>query len=545
MPSHRDPIRALIIGVADYPALGAAQTALGADHDAVAWSAIAGAVGYRTDQIFVRRSPPLPKSAAAPYLPPAKNRKGAKAAKVLKSIQKLVDSLRANPGGRGLLVYSGHGTVINGELHLCPADTAWENGSLINTISMDQILDMIGDALPGLTVVLDCCFAGALEGSGGAGIPAAPTRVLPGHTTDVDVVALATQKRDSFAQKGVVLLSACGPGQSAYAYSFRPNLALPPAPHGVFTASISALLQRWSPPDAPGSVPYPIDYDTLIAHSRNFLAAMDFDQSPAWTGPADAGAHHAFYGDQGDTLDRAPKLPGREISGGNDNFWFGVVRDGSPADKVVGMYIENNIKEVVVLGPAELSSSDSYHVTAATAEDIVGLGTEWVTTTLKPDRGEAQKAAGSMYLSTTQDDGRYIGFVLMFDETLFYFWAKGPADNSRYVVSTADENLEQIMKAWSYENAAKNAGTAWTEASTCETGDGQWLIQRKDTEGNLQKMGVQVVLHDGSLLWYQQNQAPLDVSGGLYFTMQRGVLQNPKDIFPDATIYQCYDQVIT
>jgi hypothetical protein len=184
-------------------------------------------------------------------------------------------------------------------------------------------------------------------------------------------------------------------------------------------------------------------------------------------------------------------------------------------------------------------------VTAATDEDIVGLGTEWLTTTLKPDRGEAQKAAGSMYLSTTQDDGRYIGFVLMFDETLFFFWAKGPADNSRYVVSTADENLEQIMKAWSYENAAKNAGTAWTEASTCETGDGQWLIQRKDTEGNLQKMGVQVVLHDGSLLWYQQNQAPLDVSGGLYFTIQRGVLQNPKDIFPDATIYQCYDQVIT
>ncbi|HND33948.1 MAG TPA: caspase family protein, partial [Myxococcota bacterium] len=172
MPSHRDPIRALIIGVADYPALDPAQTALGADHDAVAWSAIARALGYRTDQIFVRRSPPLSKSISAPYLPPAENRKGAKAAKVLKAIQKLINSLRADPGGRGLLVYSGHGTVINGKLHLCPEDTAWENGSLVNTISIDQILDMIGDALPGLTVVLDCCFAGALEGSGGAGIPA-------------------------------------------------------------------------------------------------------------------------------------------------------------------------------------------------------------------------------------------------------------------------------------------------------------------------------------------------------------------------------------
>ena len=144
MTSTAAPARhAVIIGVCDYPLLGTADAAVGADLDAVAWCAIAGAVNYPVNEVSLLRAPPLPAGQQAVYLPV--NSQGASRSEILAAVSALVNDLRANPGQRGLLVYAGHGALINGELHLCPSDTALDSaGQLTGTIGFDEIYALIG-----------------------------------------------------------------------------------------------------------------------------------------------------------------------------------------------------------------------------------------------------------------------------------------------------------------------------------------------------------------------------------------------------------------
>lgn len=331
---------AVLVGVNVYDHGIAA--AVGADLDAVAWFGIARALGTPSANIDLYTSPartdtdPLPGcDDGAPHV-----RAPAARAPILASIQTLVQTLRENPDHRGLLFYAGHGALGADGMILCPADVTTGPDGVTGGISLADILALIDAPLPGLTIVLDACFAGALPGvtlvtpssPGLAGAPAPlPRTPLLGAGTPATPAGGAPPAHVTLAER-VVILSATGADQEAYAYSLRPNLAREPIVHGVFTAAISALLQRWSPPSvaAEQPVPYPIAYNTLVKQAGAWLSALAFDQQPTVAGPEGVEDWHAFDNDNETTLATPPRIVGRELWGGTtDGVTVGVEANGS------------------------------------------------------------------------------------------------------------------------------------------------------------------------------------------------------------------------
>jgi hypothetical protein len=460
---HRPPVRAVLIGVQDVPQANSPPAA-GAQNDAVAWSAIASAVGYSLDeQVDVLTSPVLVEAETADYLPPSERRGLATRAAMVTAIQDMIQALRDEPGGRALLVYSGHGTLIGSELHLCPSDTAWQDGALINTIGLGELLEWIEGsapspedvALPGLTLVLDCCFAGADGVVSSNGAPGGPARTLsapaaPNPASDAALAAAGqayTTLSTRIAASGIVILAASAADESAYAYSLRPNPGRHAAVHGVFTAALSATLQRWSPWDptqTSATWPIPITLGTLVQRARLFAAALEFEQTPTLTGPAH---EHAFYGDFGDTVRRAPAIPGKEISAGNNGFWMGkVVNAGLTIGVVIGVpdgngggpltaFLTTLLPPTATLAPADASIftignfPQSVSMNAATYNNTnTTWGTYFWGRSASVYSQALQSAAkmGYLYDLTRPDqNNQWVGFLLSRGTNLAYCWHFG------------------------------------------------------------------------------------------------------------------------
>lgn len=326
--SPSSPSRALhdavLIGVRSYPHLDAGD-APGADNDAIAMASVIARLGVPKRAISVLLSPvPIHRSDVMNGGYGAVEQ--ASLAGVGRAIRTLIAALRGDPERRGVLFFAGHGATSGGHLHLCTADTTTDWSG---TVSIETLLGWIGDEpLPGLTVVLDCCFAGAAATSGS--VPPAAARTLTDQANEGD----AGVWRDRLAAR-VVVLAATGADQSAYAYSLRPNLDREQVVHGVFTWGLSAVLQRWSPDNDPQQTLFPINYGELTHRVAGLCGDLAFDQTPKVWGPPGVQGWLVLRNMPGG-VSAAPGLPGRELSGGNNDSVIGDVWLGG---QLVGFYV--------------------------------------------------------------------------------------------------------------------------------------------------------------------------------------------------------------
>lgn len=527
------PPRAVLIGVARYPSLG--DDAPGAENDAVAWFGIATAVGYAPDTIRVLRSPAatlddFPAQADRPH---ASQLGGATREEIVAAVRALVAELRANPDARGLLTYAGHGASANGDLLLCPEDTVAGITGYANTLSGAELCGIIGDRpLPNLTVVLDCCFAGRaappLDGS-----PAAPTRSLtPGGGS------VASAHADLAAR--CVVLSACGPDQEAYAYSLRPNLTRKPVMHGVLTTAVSAILQRWSPPGVEQPEPYPIRYRTLAARARRYTSALAFDQQPQVSGPKGTLNRHAFFDHRGDTLTTPPAIPGRELSGGNQDFWSGNITLNAAYK---GFYLANGTSGGQGLTRTAYSAEalpQGWSVAAATS--LVASSAYGAVASVSPTPGATWGSAALFDLRSSDGNNTFLGFALVAPSGstsggMVWCWAS-PASAfpaSFQMQAGTLSAIQSTTPTYPFCSGQKTDGT-WGSSKVplgaTPAGNTRFYIQKSD--GTF--VGAMELTMDGAMIWTNfASSAPIGIPSGSYLKFSK----NPPN--PPTQGYQLTD----
>jgi hypothetical protein len=405
---------AVLIGTRAYPQLSAAD-APGADHDAIAMAAVVGRLGASVQDIALLVSPvPVhrPEVVHAGYGQLAE----ATFAHVEQAVRGLIAGLRASPEQRGVLFFAGHGATADGHLHLCTTDTT---PTLQGTLSLETLIGWIGeDPLPGLTIVLDCCFAGTATTSGLA--PGAPVLTLTPDAPETE----ASTWHSRLAHRAVVL-AATGPGQAAYAYSLRPNMDRAQVVHGVFTWALSALLQRWSPEGVAQAALFPIRYRDLVSRIHGLCRDLAFDQAPRVSGPPGVSGWLVLRNVPGGDP-QAPPLPGREISGGNNDSVVGDVYNGNER---VGFYagtpdLEGPNQGVYLRAGLTLPPSASLNVRPPEGSLIADGGPYDLMPTLPPLTGSSGVGVWNLdaRAPAATGEGALLGSVIMVNDQVVWLW---------------------------------------------------------------------------------------------------------------------------
>lgn len=261
------PARALIIGIADYSSYDAAaglppgtSDLRGPVNDARTVAVLARLLGYRPEDIRVLTSAPISAGDVAPLFtgraPEDVSLQGATfgpatRAAIEEGLAWLAEGL-TDPVSRGILSWSGHGDVRDGEAVLCPADTG---AGLAGAFTYGELLERLGGLeSTNLTVFLDACHV-AGRGRG----------TLSGGTLAGDT--------PRFQGKAVVY-AACEPDEVAWEHHFGGRW------HGVFTWALCRVLERWERHDGEGYHYVRISNRELVRRVGDLLHAMAFDQRP-------------------------------------------------------------------------------------------------------------------------------------------------------------------------------------------------------------------------------------------------------------------------
>lgn len=248
---------------------------------------------------------------------------GATTAEIRQAVTTLLDHLDGHPERQGILFFAGHGARgSDGGLRLCGSDV--DPADVDSTsFAIAEIADLLKTRTVTLTIVLDTCFAGEAAAVG-----------MTHRTITAGGGALTMPELDD---DKVVLLMSSKPGESAYEYDFRTNMALPGPTHGVFTWALISGLERWRTTtvsvDEHTYTYYPVSFDQIAEVAAGVTQALKFPQT-AWAAggrrlrqlPALATNFDALPADARQQVreaeTREPWLPApREISGD----WVGFI----------------------------------------------------------------------------------------------------------------------------------------------------------------------------------------------------------------------------
>jgi hypothetical protein len=302
---------ALLIGVETYDGLPADKQLLAGRNDVMSYWKVCRRLGYRPTEIRVLTSPRLTKDDIlraerdlAPELHAGKSEEqleklvgawfsgdkpevvlgeatrdalveGVKwlAAKLVVTVKldwgtgKLEKELGALPG---LLVYSGHGARVGGDLALCPRDVGRALERALPFAELRALVDA-GDDIrkegtprpaDNLTVVLDCCFASA-----GAGQGDKATRV-----------STLTPGADGATFTGAEIGSRvfCAAGRDEQAY----QAMLGGRWQGAFSWAFTRALEQWKTAPSGQYKKSTVSHIELLFRARMLLEALSFPQHP-------------------------------------------------------------------------------------------------------------------------------------------------------------------------------------------------------------------------------------------------------------------------
>ena len=301
---------ALLIGVEDYSAFrpSGEKDLLAGRNDVLAMWQVCRRLGYAPQNIRVRTSPPLAPQQIRDAemdlaLSEKKNRArprgdverdvdrllegvkwgetlgSATSAQIKASLKWLSDRLgRPFREGRGYLVpgilyYSGHGAQLQGDLALCPSDVTQTARGLQNALSFGELQRTLDkdDTDPSdersptkyLTVVLDCCFAGA-PGERPSWIP---TSLTPEGARSASAPAI----RAALGQRIF-----CASRSDEHAY----QALLGGRWHGAFTWAFTQAMEQWTVATSGIHSYVNVSHAELLFRSRTLLEALSFPQHP-------------------------------------------------------------------------------------------------------------------------------------------------------------------------------------------------------------------------------------------------------------------------
>ncbi|NUP14023.1 MAG: hypothetical protein HOW73_48940 [Polyangiaceae bacterium] len=171
----------------------------------------------------------------------------------------------------GLFAYSGHGARLSGDgdLFLCPTNTrTTESGGLEGAISFSalrEIFDAEG-AAEALTVLLDCCFAGA-------GSPASASEARSRAATTLAGSSIMSSEPPAHEIGGRVF---CAAPRDEQAF----QSVLGGKWHGAFTWAMTVALEQWKNHTSNGFSHSSMSHAELLVRTRMLLQALSFDQHP-------------------------------------------------------------------------------------------------------------------------------------------------------------------------------------------------------------------------------------------------------------------------
>lgn len=183
----------------------------------------------------------------------------------------------------GILYYSGHGARVNAQLALCPSNaTQMPNGALNNVLKFASIEATLskddqnrGDdtsPLQYLTVLLDCCTAGAADGAQ-SDTRANPLIVDTSATSMEDVnAALQAARESKLGRRTFCGSRADEQGQQAL---------LDGRWRGAFTWAFCRAVEQWKVGAGSGLFAYSdVSHMELVFRTRMQLEALGFAQTP-------------------------------------------------------------------------------------------------------------------------------------------------------------------------------------------------------------------------------------------------------------------------
>lgn len=298
---------ALLIGINDYSAYDAsAKKAPGTSdlpagrNDVGAFYRMCRALGVPHANIRILTSPKLsPGDLGEPGEVLQASFGEATAAGIREGLGWLASQLAHAPGDPrppvGLLTYSGHGDFVAGHLALCPSDVRQGAGpDLEGALGYPEIQSILR-AAPGaeaaLTVVLDCCHAGAAATPSGAKRRAGAS--LSGRTRP---------PTSELHQLGARMLMAAAPGQLAYQSVFDGNA------HGALSWALNVVAEQWLVEAEGDADHYTITHGALRDRADALLSALGFAQRVVLHPPAVAPVlfFHRGAADAGDVEAKAP-----------------------------------------------------------------------------------------------------------------------------------------------------------------------------------------------------------------------------------------------
>lgn len=169
----------------------------------------------------------------------------------------------------GLLAYSGHGARHGGDLALCPTDVGADLSRALTFSELRAMIDA-GDDIraegtphpaDNLTVVLDCCFAGAASQRGALRV----TSLTPGGAGSA---ALARR------EIGNRVFCASGRDESSS------QAVLGGRWHGAFTWAFTRALEQWKSAPSGQFQRSTMSHVELLFRTRMLLEALSFPQHP-------------------------------------------------------------------------------------------------------------------------------------------------------------------------------------------------------------------------------------------------------------------------
>lgn len=284
-----DKAFALLIGIDDYSAYdastgkakGTSDLAAG-KNDVAACYRMCRALGIRPENIRVLTSPKLtPADLEAAVKPMTPGYVGeATNAEIQAQLAWLASSLEHAPGDAdapvGLLSYSGHGDFADGHLALCPTDVRVQTGApagadLAGVLGFPQLQAIVSrarGAAEALTVVLDCCHAGAASASA--------TSRRPGRTS---LTGRTRTAKGPVVQIGERMLMASAPGETAYQAKFDGQ------DHGALTWALRVVTDQYRILSEGDVDQFTIAHGDLRNRAQKLLDALSFPQSIQLVGP--------------------------------------------------------------------------------------------------------------------------------------------------------------------------------------------------------------------------------------------------------------------
>ena len=271
---------ALLIGVGSYRSFDptGGRDLPGSVNDVRAWWKVCLALGIRPENVRVLASP---KPEASEF--PGAMVDEATHDKILAGASWLAAQLHHHPGRGGLLTFSGHGDHTADDLALCPTDTT-ATGNRVAFGTLGDILHSEG-AADNLTMVLDCCYAGAAAKKAH---PLAlndrelPPSIVRGFAHSANARPLGRTTALGPVPVGGRMLMACELNQVAHQAAFMGEI------HGAFTWALTSALLQWAVVPEGSSTRLSLSYGRARSAAEALLAAFAYDQRPTLSPPAAA-----------------------------------------------------------------------------------------------------------------------------------------------------------------------------------------------------------------------------------------------------------------